>query len=186
MFVLYDGLHLWMTYVSLNDASILKWPKLVELWLEGEWWSSHYCQMEAQLQNKNTVVSCSSSLDLQRKLLAGNVKSLQGPFQICTRIQVSTLVGICLLMQWIYVFCALLGRTTFYIQIVECWNKEQEAAFLAFHVTWGTHPRGIVAFSLIWLNTQLVLEHRQSWLLNSFINLLNVFVSVCVWYGFVR
>jgi len=101
--------------------------------------------------------------------------------------QICTLVGICLLMQWIYIFCAiLLGRTTFHIQIVECWNKEKEAAFLAFHVTWGTHPRGIVAFSLIWLNTQLVLEHRQSWFLNSSINLLNVFVSVCVWYGFVR
>jgi hypothetical protein len=65
-----------MTHVSLNDASILKWPKLVELWLEGDWWSSHCCQMEAQLQNKNTMVSC-SSLDLQRKLLAGNVKSLR-------------------------------------------------------------------------------------------------------------
>lgn len=176
-----------MTYVSLNDASILRWPKLVELWLEGEWWSSHCCQMEAQLQNKNTMVSC-SSLDLQRKLLAGNVKSLR------TR-TFSNLYAYtsCQHSCWdlpfdamnLYILCNI--ARNFYIQIVECWNKEKdEAAFLAFHVTWGTHPRGIVAFSLIWLNTQLVLEHRQSWFLNSSINLLNVFVSVCVWYGFVR
>lgn len=87
----------------------------------------------------------------------------------------------------LYILC--IARKNHFLYPDSWMLKQREgrsAAFLAFHVTWGTHPRGIVAFSLIWLNTQLVLEHRHSWFLNSFIHLLNVFVSVCVWDGFVR